>query len=605
MHILLKGKCNNDCVFCNVSKDKKILAFQIKKKINSFDPKSEEKIVFTGAEPTIRKDIFDLLKCAKKSKARIIQLNTNGRMLSDKKFAQEIVKAGANYFKISLYGHSPQLHDEITQTKDSFKQTIKGIRNLIKLGQKDNIVLSVVLNRLNYKNLPDILELIKRFKIKKIQLNVAKTTRNDLLVPLDVLADYISKARYQFFFDFLIKVKSIPYCLIPEPESLFLKSKRSKDYIYTAECKMCKYNKICSGVLRKYVGVTDISKIKAFPDLPKEVMIEVTPRCNFHCQFCFNRVSFAKEGHLGKELSTTRVKKIIDNVKKSGVSIVRFTGGEPMLRKDIFELIRYAKLKGLKVRLNTNGSLIKSYNMAKEMTKYLDYVLFSLHTCDSKEDEKITGFKHSFEKKIRAIKWFRKAGINIIRINTIATLKNIKNLERFYNLMKELKIDRWAINRLIPVSKKDKLWGKQELPLLIEKLVKIKKDKFENNVPTEIHIVNAVPLCAYDPVKMNAVCSGGRSVDGHERFVIDPRGFAKPIYYMGENIGNPLDILDCWNHSFMKSMRYYKTLPIECKKCPLLEKCKGGNRFCAYMTNGTYQSPDPLMDYSKIRNYIW
>ncbi|PIY82331.1 MAG: heme biosynthesis protein, partial [Candidatus Omnitrophica bacterium CG_4_10_14_0_8_um_filter_44_12] len=48
---------------------------------------------------------------------------------------------------------------------------------------------------------------------------------------------------------------------------------------------------------------------------------------------------------------------MIDSIKKAKISIVRFTGGEPLLRNDIFELIKYAKSKGLKIRLNTNGSL--------------------------------------------------------------------------------------------------------------------------------------------------------------------------------------------------------------------------------------------------------
>jgi len=104
---------------------------------------------------------------------------------------------------------------------------------------------------------------------------------------------------------------------------------------------------------------------------------------------------------------------------------------------------------------------------------------------------------------------------------------------------------------------------------------------------------------------MNAVCSGARSVDGHERFVIDPRGFAKPIYYIEKNIGDSLNILACWNHSFMKSLRSFNYLPKECQKCSLLEKCKGGNRYSAFTVSGTYQGKDPLMDYSNIKNYLW
>ncbi len=603
MKIYLKGKCNNDCLFCRVSKRRNSSFSQIKKQIESFSNK--DRIVFTGVEPTIRKDIFELLSLVRKRKIEIVQLNTNGRKLADEKFTKELIKAGVNYFKIPLHGPDAQLHDRITQKEGSFEEVIRGIRNLVRLGQKDNIVLSVAVNRLNYKYLVRILRLANQLGLKKAQLNITKTDSKKLIVPLEILADHISQARYRLFFDFLIKVKNIPYCLIPEPESLFLENGKSKDYQYLKKCEGCKYNKVCPGILKSYVSSSDLSRIKAFPDLPVEIMLEVESRCNFNCQFCFNRSSFAAKGHGGQKMSKEYIKKVIDNVKKAGIPRIRFTGGEPLLRDDLLELIRYAKSKKLEVRLNTNGYLIENYDQVKELAGYLDYVLFSFHSYDFKEDEKITGVKGSLEKKIEVVKWFRKAGIKIIRANTIATLKNIRNLEKFYNLLKELKVDRWAVNRLIPLPGKKESWGKRELSFLIKKLTKIKLDKFRNNIPMEIHIVNAVPLCADDPLKLNAICSGGRSVDGHERFTVDPRGFAKPIYYLEKNIGNPLDILKCWNHPFMESLRSYKILPKECKECFLLEKCKGGNRYCAYLTKGSYQSPDPLMDYSKIKKYIW
>ena len=515
-----------------------------------------------------------------------------------------------NHFKVFLHGHRPEVHNRFARDGISFKENLQKIKSLIKSGQRENIIINTdiyasdCLKNSNYFRLNGILKIAKQFGVKRVQFNLINPVQSNLIDSLDRIASFISKARYVFLFDSLIKVRGLPYCLIPEPEGVILKSESSQDFIKLKKCKICRYYQQCDGILKGYIENLDENKIKP-QTLPKEVMIEVTPRCNFQCQFCFNRVSFAKQGHLGKEPTTPYLKKVINSIKKAGVPVVRFTGGEPMIREDIFELIKYAKSKELEVRLNTNGSLIKSYKMAKEMAKYLDYVLFSMHTYDPKKDEKITGFKGSFEKKVRAVRWFKKAGVKTVRMSTIATLDNIKNLEKFYQLFKEMKIDKWATNRLIPLPGEKKFWGKKELPLLVKKLIKIKKDIVKNNIPLKLHIVNAVPLCADDPVKMNAVCSGARSVDGHERFVIDPRGFAKPIYYIEKNIGDPLDILACWNHPFMKALRSYKSLPKECRKCPLLEKCKGGNRYSAYAVYGSYQAADPLMDFSNIRNYLW
>lgn len=605
MKIYFQGKCNNNCLFCREDKTQQTPCDFLKKQIETFNSCKANRIVFTGVEPTLRQEIFEFLMTAAKSNIEIRQLNTNGRMFSDVRFAKKIIESGANYFKISLHGHSPQLHDRITQVHGSFSQTIKGIKNLIKLGQKDNIVLSVVVNSLNYKYLNNILQLAKQLKIKKAQLNIVKTDNHALLVSLDELAKSVTWLRDRYLFDIFIKLKGLPYCLIPAPESLFLRDMNTKDYLPLDNCKECKYNIICHGVPKDYMEAACTPQIKTIPDLPVEVMIEVESRCNFKCIFCFNRASFASHGFGGQKLETGHVKEIIDNIKQVGISTVRFTGGEPMLREDFFELIKYAKLKGLQVRLNTNGSLIESYNMVKELTKYLDYVLFAMHAYNQRDDEMITGFKNSFEKKIRAMKWFKEAGIKILRVNTIASLDNIRNLEKFYKLFKQLRVDRWAVNRLIPISKNDALWGQKEAALLIKRLARIKKENMRKRVPMWIHIVNAIPLCFGDPVVIGAISSGGRAVDGHERFVIDPRGFAKPIYYMDENIGDPLDILACWNHPFMRSLRNYTMLPDACKECFLLDRCKGGNRFCAWIVNNDYHGADPLMDPSRIKKYVW
>ena len=604
--ISFTGKCNNNCFFCSVNKKRNASFEKISERIKN--SREREKIIFNGSEPTIQKDFFDLV-CLAKKRFKIVQLDSNGRSLADLDFTKKIIRSGMGHFKISLCGHRPGLHDLITGVAGSFKETVLGINNLIKLGQKDNIILNIPvisdqnLKFANFFRLNGIIRIAKDFGIKKVQLDLINPA-NKIGNSIGEVARYISKARYVFLFDMLIRVKGLPHCLIPEPEGVILKSENNKNFKKLKKCITCRYYKQCDGIPRGYFNRLDERTIKP-QSLPKEIMIELTSRCNFQCKFCFNRISFAKRGHGGKEMTTDYVKKVIDSIKKAGIPIVRFTGGEPMLRSDLIDLIRYAKSKKLEVRLNTNGFLIKSYNEAKRLAENIDYVLFSMHTYDSKKDEKITGVKGSFEKKLRAIKWLKKAGIKTIRVSTIATLDNIRNLEKFYELFKKLKIDKWATNRLIPLPGEKNLWGKKELSLLVEKLIKIRKDIIDKQIPLKLHIVNAVPLCALDPIKMNAVCSGARSVDGHERFVIDPRGFAKPIYYIEKNIGDPLNIKKCWNHPFMQSLRNYKNLPIECRSCLLLEKCKGGNRYCAYAEYKSYKVSDPLMSYNNIKDYQW
>ncbi|MFH1551574.1 MAG: radical SAM protein [bacterium] len=513
--------------------------------------------------------------------------------------------------KVRMYGHRLDIHDRFVQKDDfNFNETINQIESLVNFGRKDNIVINIDLHISNYQRgsnyfrINSILEIARKFGIKKIQLNLINPVRGNLIATLDEVSSYISKARYVFLFDLFIKVKGLPYCLIPEPEAVIIKSENRDQFRKVSQCRKCTYNQKCDGILKGYFHGLDLKKIKP-KILPKEVMIEVTSQCNFNCQFCFNQASFAKNGRQDKEMSKDFIKKIIDNLKKNNVSFVRFTGGEPLLRKDIFELMDYAKSKDLEVRMNTNAYLIKDYKSVKKLAQYLDYVLISMHAYNTINEKAVTGTRDSFAKKIRAIQWFKEAGVKVVRVNTVASPENISNLEKFYKLFQKMGVDKWQIDRVMPISGQRNNWGKKEASLLIEKALNIKKDIVKKKSSLKVHIINALPLCVCDPIKTSPVCSGAHSVDGHERFVVDPRGFAKPIYYMEENIGNPLDIQKCWNHPFMRFLRDYKNLPKECRKCAFLEKCKGGNRYCAYVSGGDYKAADPLMNYSNVEKYIW
>jgi radical SAM protein with 4Fe4S-binding SPASM domain len=327
-------------------------------------------------------------------------------------------------------------------------------------------------------------------------------------------------------------------------------------------------------------------------NLPREIMVELEPKCNFNCVFCFNKNSFAAKGRSKiKSFNTVYARRIIDAISESGVKIVRFTGGEPMLREDLWELMNYAKIKGLKIRLNTNGSLISDEYTARMLNHYVSSILLPIESYNNKKETKLTGHKDSLKKKIRAIRLLKKYGRMTIRAGTVATKENIKDLEKIFNLIiKKLDLDDWEVYRPIPTSEDKFPIGKNDFRILVDKLL-----KFQKQTGRIFNIVNAVPFCVYEPEKVNKVSNGALSVDGHIRFVIDPRGFAKPDYYIDKNIGSPLNIKKCWDHPFMKKMRSLGFAPKECRNCKYLKKCRGGSRFAAKMVFGRFDAPDPLM----------
>ena len=441
-------------------------------------------------------------------------------------------------------------------------------------------------NKFNYKLLPRSIKALMKFRSGKVEIELFKNKKN-LPYFIDMSSFLYKILDYEINFEILLK--DFPYCVLNE---------NSRDHILTTgfkgekieKCKDCRYFEQCSGFpvgyFKKY-GDKEVCPIK---DLPVELVIEVEPRCNFNCRFCFNKISFAHNGRNLRPFTTKYVKKIIDNVKNSNIRTVRFTGGEPLLYKDIFELLKYSKDKDLEVRLNTNASLINSNNV-KKFKDIVDNILIPIESWDNKNESIITGFANALERKISAIKLLKKLGIKIVRVGTVATKENILNFSRIAELILELPVDEWELYRPMSINKEVNEINKEDIGLLVDKIIDLRK-----RTDKHILLANALPFCVIDnPNKLNAISCGALYDDGHNRLVVDPRNFIKPHYFINENLGSPTDILSAWNHQFVKKMRNLEFLPKECSDCSFKFKCRGGSRYEAKLVSGNYSSLDPLI----------
>lgn len=334
------------------------------------------------------------------------------------------------------------------------------------------------------------------------------------------------------------------------------------------------------------------------PNIPREIMLEVTNRCNLSCGFCFNKL-YTPQKRKSEEISTGNIKNIIGKIKESKIPIVRFTGGEPLLRDDIFELMDYAHQKGLKVWLNTNATLI-TRPIAQKIAKYVENVLISLNAYTCASEGYLTG-RNTFKSKLKGIILLKKSRIKYLRCGTVATKANIINLENIYDLVKRLEISDWELFRVIPLSNENVVIDNNDIALLVEKLLKINKRANKN-----YKIANATPFCAYDPPKVSKVALGAVADDGHIRFVINSAGDARPMYYLNEHIGNIFkdDILMMWRGKFMKKMRTLHYAPDICRGCKYIDTCKGGSRAVAKMVGGDYRTLDYLSQPYKHENYL-
>ena len=168
--ISLTGLCNNNCLFCldgwrtdRFHKKKE----EILKKIEIAQKEGYSKLILSGGEPTIHPNIVDFVAFGKKIGFTKIQIITNGRMFANKKFTNNIAKAGLDEVTFSLHGFNSKMHDSLTNVPGSFKQTIIGIKNVFNTSKKIIVNTDTCVTKSNYKYLPKIIEFI----VEKIGIN--------------------------------------------------------------------------------------------------------------------------------------------------------------------------------------------------------------------------------------------------------------------------------------------------------------------------------------------------------------------------------------------------------------------------------------------------
>jgi MoaA/NifB/PqqE/SkfB family radical SAM enzyme len=155
-------------------------------------------IALTGGEPTIRKDIFNIIQFCKKLNFDKIELQTNGQMLSYKNFAKKMVEYGVTDVYTSFHAFSEPLQDFITQSKGSFLKSLQGLKNILKLDVR--LQTNTVISKLNYRILNKLMVFFYDQGVKEVELDFLRPIGNalkyyDIVVPKKSdVSPYLEKA---------------------------------------------------------------------------------------------------------------------------------------------------------------------------------------------------------------------------------------------------------------------------------------------------------------------------------------------------------------------------------------------------------------------------
>lgn len=181
---------------------------------------------------------------------------------------------------------------------------------------------------------------------------------------------------------------------------------------------------------------------------------ETTLRCNANCKHCGSRAG--QDINLDDELSTKEIKEVFRSIesKYNPKSLfISVTGGEPLVRKDLFEVMKYASDLGFNWGMTTNGILITDKIIEKMKETKMSTISISLDGVKLIHD-KFRGVDGSFEKIIENIKKLKNATfLNSIQITTVVNKTNINQLDELYEIIKELKINSWRILNIEPIGR--------------------------------------------------------------------------------------------------------------------------------------------------------
>lgn len=184
-----------------------------------------------------------------------------------------------------------------------------------------------------------------------------------------------------------------------------------------------------------HTGAAYWSNYRIIPK-PSVMYFELTYRCTCRCQFCERWKIGSK---LAKnELTTSEVKRVLTDAYGLGVRYVGFTGGEAFLRKDIFEIGRFAKELGLNVTVASNGTLIDE-NRAKRIAENFASVTISMDGIKRETHDFIRGVKGTYDRAMRALDLLEKNHVPIA-VNLVITKKNILEVDRYIDYFSKRKI---------------------------------------------------------------------------------------------------------------------------------------------------------------------
>ncbi|OGS58802.1 MAG: hypothetical protein A3J79_05995, partial [Elusimicrobia bacterium RIFOXYB2_FULL_62_6] len=311
--------------------------------------------------------------------------------------------------------------------------------------------------------------------------------------------------------------------------------------------------------------------------LPVLSEIAVTYRCNLSCRFCYAACGCRKdEQH--PDLPAESLREILDIIKEEAeVPSVSFTGGEPLLRPDLPELVAHAKSLGMWTNLITNGTLLTPETVAALKAAGLDSAQVSVEAGTAELHDAIVRKEGALALAVGGIKELVKAGIRT-HTNTTVSALNKGALPGIVALVKELGLGKFSMNMLMPVGSagtnfEETFISYSEIGALVED-VKAKAEA----AGLEFMWYSPTPMCIFNPVPRGLGNKGCAACDG--LLSVAPNGDILPCSSYPKPMGNMLEhkgaFRELWRSGPFAFFQEKKFAHQVCRDCGDLPVCNGG-----------------------------
>ena len=342
----------------------------------------------------------------------------------------------------------------------------------------------------------------------------------------------------------------------------------------------------------------------------------LTNRCNLNCIHCYNR-SGPGNG-TPNELTTEEASAVIDDLATMGVPLILFTGGEPLLREDIWILADHARRRGIMTALSTNGTLITP-DVAEEIKATgIGYAGISLDGATAETHNRFRGTPDAFERAIAAFAHCREAGVRC-GVRVTLTTENYAELPALIDLAEEIGASRFCLYWLVPSGrgidtyKHLQLSGDEvnnALTLLYKRAKETDPKRMEfltvDSPQDAIHLLAAMKRENADDIaeaeelvaSLKGGCSAGTRVAN-----IDHEGSVYPCQFAQTDelrVGSVRDqpfsrIWDAADHPILSIFRQASpALTGHCGNCRYIALCGGGCRVRALRLSGDIHAEDPF-----------